>query len=73
MQTTKPPTRKQIEALVWKHTHRDYRGKLEDGTKTVLRMGRNGGTELAALSQMTTDELLAKLPRAVREGLTVQA
>jgi hypothetical protein len=57
--------RKRLEALVWKHTHRDFRGKLEDGTKTVL-VGTPAGTCLIALTNMTDAELLAKLPARVR-------
>jgi hypothetical protein len=63
-------TRKKLEALVWKHTHEDFKGKREDGTKCVLHMetGVTYGTESWSLSKFTDSQLIAKLPRSVREN-----
>jgi hypothetical protein len=62
--------RKTLERLAWKHTHRDFKGKLEDGTKTVLKLIPGKGTCLVSLSSLTDEELLEKLPKTVRETLT---
>jgi hypothetical protein len=53
--------------LVWKHSHRDFKGRLGDGTKTVLHLVPGLGTCTLALRALTDDELLAKLPAGVRE------
>jgi len=53
-------TRKQLENAVWKCTHRDFKGKLPDGTRTVL-VYQSGGSALAALSDLTDAQLLDKL------------
>ena len=64
--------RAQLEALVWKHTHRDYRG-VANGIKYVLVntgakvFGGGGGTEAWALSKLTDEQLCYQLPRSVRE------
>lgn len=63
--------RKKLEALVWRHTHRDFRGVGDDGVRRVLHLNRaTGGTESWPLSSFTDDELIAKLPQRVRVGLT---
>lgn len=67
--------RQQLEALVWKHTHRDFRGKREDGTKVILvntgagpfRGQGSYGTESWPLSKLTDEQLCYQLPRSVRE------
>lgn len=60
--------RKKLEALLWKHTHRDFRGKLDDGSKTVL-MGTAQGTVSVCIAGMTDAEIIEKLPRSIRETL----
>lgn len=57
-----PKTRKKLEALVWKHTHEDFRGTLGD-EKTVLTLRGGQGTCLVTLDGLTEVELLSKLPR----------
>lgn len=47
--------RKKALAAIWKKTHRDYKGRLEDGTKTIM-VYRNG-TCLVALDDLTDDEI----------------
>ena len=53
--------RKKLEQLVWRYTHRDYRGVV-DGIKTVLISRGGKGTCLESLSSLTDAELLDKLP-----------
>ena len=61
--------RKQLEALVWKHTHRDYRGKI-DGKRNIMGMDpKTGGSCLVFLHQMTEEELIEALPSKIRAGL----
>jgi hypothetical protein len=61
-------TRAKLEALVWRHTHRDFKG-LIDGARTVLHRAPGGGTCLAWLSSLTDAELYDKLPSRVRAEL----
>jgi len=68
MNKNEAKARKKLEALLWRHTHRDFRGKLDDGSKTVL-MGTAQGTVLVCIARMTDAEITAKLPRAVREAV----
>lgn len=67
--------RQQLEALVWKHTHRDYRG-VTNGVKYVLvnassgpfaGSGSGGGTQSWPLSKLTDEQLCYQLPDSVRE------
>lgn len=61
--------RGELECLVWKHTHRDYKGVGADGVRRVLHMITNQGTCSVPLSSLTEEELRAKLPRSIREAL----
>lgn len=49
--------------LVWKHTHRDYKGTL-DGTRAILVL-REGGTQLVPLVCLTETELARELNYAL--------
>jgi hypothetical protein len=65
--------RPQLEALVWKHTHKDFRGKSDDGTKCVLHLNTDkGGTESWPLSKFSDGQLIDKLPKAVLATLDVR-
>jgi len=56
---------KQALTLIYRHTHKDYRGKLA-GRKTIL-MGRPGvGTCLVFLEDLTAAEIASLLPGAER-------
>lgn len=57
-------TRDKALRLIYRWTHRDSKGRLPDGTMTVLTY-RNG-TCLVALRDLTDDEIKANLPRAFR-------
>ncbi len=63
--TTEEKMRKELLRLAWKHTHKDFRGKYEDGTKSVLRM-TDKGTCLVSLNSLTNAELLEKIPTCFR-------
>ena len=62
-----PMTRARLEALVWRNTHADFRGKREDGTKCVLHFVPNSGTCSVPLASLTDAQLIEKLPRKVRK------
>lgn len=51
-------TREQLERSYWKRKPKDYKHIREDGTKTVLHMGANGGTESWPLSTVPDVELM---------------
>ena len=58
--------RKKLEALLYRSTYNDFKGKIE-GVKTVLHLNPStGGTEAWPLSTFTDAELIAKLPARVR-------
>jgi hypothetical protein len=57
-----PKTRKKLESLLWKYTHKDFRGSI-DGVKNVLVNRGREGTCLVPLSVLTDDELLGKIPK----------
>jgi len=56
--------RAKLEALVWKHTHRDYKGTNKGGNRTILHSVTNVGTCVVTLASLSDAELLNKLPRA---------
>jgi hypothetical protein len=55
--------RKNLENLLWKNTHRDFRGSI-DGEKNVLVL-RPEGTCLVSISSLTDEELLDKMPKRI--------
>jgi hypothetical protein len=55
-------TRKKLESLLWKNTHKDFRGSI-DGVKNVLVNRGSEGTCLVPLSALTEEELLGKIPK----------
>lgn len=60
--------RKKLLALAWKHTNKNFKGKYEDGTKSVLKHFGDKGTCLVPLDSLTDEELLAKIPTRFRPG-----
>lgn len=60
--------RAKLERLVWKHKHSDFRGKLEDGTKCVLKFVTGKGTCSVPISSLTDDECIDMIPKKVREA-----
>lgn len=51
--------------LIYRHTHKDYKGTLPDGTQTVLVC--RGGTCLVALNDLTDAEIADKIGYAVKK------
>lgn len=56
--------RRAKEAVIWRNTHADYRGRYEDGTRTILV--NRGGTCVVPLSALTEAELKEKYESALR-------
>lgn len=69
LKKTKQSPRAQLEALVWKHTHRDFKG-VTDGVRYRLHLNteNGGGTESWPLSAFSNEQLVEKLPSKVRES-----
>lgn len=59
--------RKALETLAYRHTHRDFKGRLPNGERTILVL-REGGTTLVNLSALTEAELRRKLPSPAKLG-----
>lgn len=57
---TENTERKNELALIWRHTHRDFKGKGADGIKRVLVL-RPGGTTSVPLNALTDAEVADKL------------
>lgn len=58
--------RQKALALIYRQTHSDFKGRLPDGTRTVLVL-RNGGTTLVALHALTDAEIANLAPSAKRQ------
>lgn len=59
-------TREQKLALIWRYTHKDFRGKF-GGRNSVLAL-RIGGTCLVPLEELTDTEIEDRLPYAVKQS-----
>lgn len=57
-------TREQKLALIWRHTHQDFKGVREDGTRSILVYRQ--GTTAVPLDDLTDAEINDRLPRAKR-------
>jgi hypothetical protein len=60
-------TREQKLKIVWKHTHRDYKGML-DGQRSIMVYRQ--GTCLVLLKDLTDAEIEERIPRALKENVT---
>jgi hypothetical protein len=49
---------------VYRATHADFKGKLPDGTRTVLLLVPNKGTCLVPLDELPDEEIERRLPKA---------
>ena len=58
-------TREHYLKLIWRHTHRDYRGKI-DGEKAILVL-REGGTHAVKLTDLTEAEFRDKAAYALKK------
>ena len=61
----KPLTKEKQLALIYRHTHRDYKGNL-NGERNILTL-RQGGTTLVPMSALTAEEIADKLPYAIKK------
>lgn len=59
-----PDRDKKAYGLIWRHTHRDYKGKV-DGVKMIM-INRSGGTTLVDLEGLTDEEFVHELDCARR-------
>ena len=59
-------TRDQKLRIVWRTTHRDFKGKRDDGTKCVLVFEPGVGTCSVPLASLTDDQINSKLPKELR-------
>ena len=57
-------TREQKLKLVWRKTHRDYKGTL-NGERSIMVYRQ--GTCLVLLKDLTDEEIEARLPRASKQ------
>jgi hypothetical protein len=59
-------TRKEKLKLIWRHTHRDYRGIAADGTKMVLEMVPGVGTCSVPLESLTDEQIEKRMPYVLK-------
>lgn len=52
--------RKTALELIWKKTHKDYKGGR--GKNRSIMVLRNGGSKIVLLTDLTTDEIIKRLP-----------
>jgi len=55
-------TRKQKLALIYRHTHRDFKGRTADGHRAILMFEEGVGTCLVPLHNLTDAQIEKKLP-----------
>ena len=58
-------TKEKELALIYRHTHRDYKGKI-GGCGSILVL-RDGGTTLVMMTDLTDAEIASRLPYALRQ------
>lgn len=58
-------TRDQKLKLVWRHTHKDYKGVM-NGERTIMVYRQ--GTCLVLLKDLTDEEIESRIPRASKEN-----
>ena len=58
-------------ALIWKHTHRDFKG-VQDGRKSIMIL-RNGGSTIVPLDCLTDEERVKLLADAEKRELKTAA
>jgi hypothetical protein len=51
-------------SLIFRHTHKDFKGKWPDGTRNIMAL-RSGGSHLVSLSDLTDAEIADKLSGAI--------
>lgn len=58
-------TRKEALRLIWRHTHKDYKGRYENGTRSILVY--EGGTVLVEFDKLSDTHIMDKLPYCARK------
>jgi hypothetical protein len=51
--------------LIYKHTHRDFKGRIGKA-RTILAQDKDGATCLVELDGLTDEQVMLKLPFAIR-------
>lgn len=65
MKTPEQMTRDEKLTLIYRHTHRDFKGHWPDKTRNIM-IWRSGGSHLVSLDDLTDVEIADKLPSAIR-------
>jgi hypothetical protein len=58
-------TREQKIKIIYRHTHRDYKGKLATGERAIL-VNENGATVLCPLSALSDEQVDKHFPYCYR-------
>ena len=58
-------TKEKKLALIYRHTHRDFKGKI--GGVGAIMILRDGGTSLVMMTALTDAEIESELPYALRK------
>ena len=58
-------TREKTLALIYRHTHKDYKGKI--GGCGAIMVLRKGGTSLVMMTDLTDAEIASNLPYAIKK------
>lgn len=61
----KQPDRKKALALIYRHAPRDYKGRLPDGTRTIMVC--RGATCIVPVDSLTDAEMADRLPYALKK------
>ncbi len=61
-------TREQALKIIWRHTHKDFRGKV-DGVGTIMVNGGARGGILVAVDHLTDEQINDLLPSAHKQEL----
>ncbi len=66
MKTPEQMTRDEKLTLIYRHTHKDFKGHWPDRTRNILANRGAQGTCLVDLSDLTDEEIAGKLPGAIK-------
>lgn len=59
-------TREQAENMVYRLTHKDFKGNYNH-ERTIMVCGKDGGSKLCALTDLTDEQIRARLPTQYRD------
>lgn len=66
MKTPEQMTRDEKLALIYRHTHKDFKSHWPDKSRNILVHRSGQGTCLVSLTDLTDTEIADKLPSAIR-------